>query len=49
MFAEILKEIKIILRKFYLNFENLQDFLKNLDKSGIKLPKFYIKLTKILR
>ncbi len=36
------------LRNFYLNFGNLLDSEKILDKSGIKLSKFYLKLNKLL-
>ncbi len=39
---------KSYLRKFYVNFGNLQEIKKNSDKSSIKLLKFYIKLIKIL-
>ncbi len=42
------KKFESLLKKLYVNFWNLQDLKKNLDKSSIKLLKFYLKLTKIL-
>ncbi len=40
--------LRFIGRMTHLHFRHLQNSLKILDKSGIKLRKFYIKLTKIL-